>query len=137
MPVSVPSLSYSAAMPFAVHLRHQPRWAVAAGWLLDHTVGLFCCAPLTPWPITELVHRLIVAVPVGQVVWTHELSAAEALDVAVAVRAHDPAGAASVWAWQVACLVEDAVEAGGHREAAGLVELLATHGFDRQGDPIG
>lgn len=140
MPVSVPSLTMSAATPFAVELRHQPVWAAVAGWLLDRTVGVICCREVMPWGVTATIHRLLGAVPDGEVVWSHELSPVDAHAVAVALSGEELtgeelAGATVGWAWQVSWLLEDAEAAGDWSRAAELVDLLAVHGFDREGNP--
>ena len=135
MPVSVPSLTMSAAMPFAVQMRRQPVWAAATAMLLDRTVAAICCTPVTPWPITDLIHRLLVAVPAGEVVWTHELSAADAHALTEALSGDDRPGSAAVWAWQVSCLLEAADSSGDQQQAVDLAGLLARGGFDRDGTP--
>ncbi|AXV10104.1 hypothetical protein DVS28_b0334 (plasmid) [Euzebya pacifica] len=135
MPVSVPSLTMGAAVPFAVQLRHQPVWAAATALLLDRTVATICCTAVTPWPITALIHRLLGAVPAGEVVWTHELSAADAHALAGALSGDDRPGSAAGWAWQVSCLLEAADSSGDRQQVVELTGLLARGGFDRDGTP--
>jgi hypothetical protein len=137
--MAVPHLSLisSATTPFAFQVAHQPIWASAAEWAAEHTIARVCCNRFSPWPLTDAIHRMLVAIPRGRVVWTQPLSAADAHPAAVAVVGDDPAAITMSWAWTVADLLEDADAAGDTIGANELADLLHQHGFTRTGQPIG